>query len=265
MSVKRNTRTGEALRVQSTRKKQINIDDVQFIQKPTSKITTIKEYVYFTNKSQHNEGSNIYRFNLPAEIMTSNDPVKFGVRSMKLIKTCVSVFFTLTATWSITSKTVNFCFTFKEDTTLDDFLVYLNSPAQQIDNCFWQMLMFSDGIEILLANYGSSHPTFTITNQFFPIGNIYVNDSTVKIKKIWNRCNLHVKSSLASETDGNHLGYTSSLSSNQIFYPPKIYKIQNQQSFTIELFDTNDYPVELQTTSIGMTDRVIIECFIDKS
>jgi hypothetical protein len=229
------------------------------------------EHVFYTSTAKHINGTNVYEFDYPGEWRTSNAELDFGIRGiyLKKISRTVDIKITIQVTeddQSIT-ETINYLYVFTPQSTLYDFVNYLNE--------YWQKSISNEGIKsgfewryypndnIIIFD---KSPISTITDWRFPsvqsddfldIGTIEVTGSGHLIEiKMWDRGECLLKASFTNQTMNHHLGYT-----NIQYYPIKFYHIYNPCpiSFEIELFTTSGQPVELPDDGL---DYIVLECVV---
>jgi hypothetical protein len=236
-----------------------NDEDPNIIRHKSQKI--LKEIVFYSNKANHEKGTNLYTFEHAPQWRTSNIDKEIGIRGIYLKKS------PRTLKWSITfgdlqsssehELVTDWYFLLKFHHTIDDFIIYLNNRIKElIDGFFWEYVPEFDAI--VLDRLDSAVYAMTVidsTHSFDPIGKIESKNNKIFIN-MWNRNELLLKSNI-SELDNSHLGYTdTSYSPLKMFYLNPPIPI----SFTVELFDSSTLnPVELPEDG---KDYIVIEAVI---
>jgi hypothetical protein len=223
------------------------------------------EHVFYTTSAKHTKGTNVYDFDYPGEWRTSNTELDFGVRGIYLKKASRTVDITVTIHIGTTSETVNYLYAFTPNVNLYNFVDYLNTAWQTLDddlkNSFeWRYYPEDDSI-IFDKTPISEIATWELeatSSDFQHIGKIeVVNNKRLIVINMWDRAECLLKASFTNQTENRHLGYT-----NMQYNPIKFYHILKPCpiTFRIELYTASgQFPVELPDDGL---DYIVLECVV---
>jgi hypothetical protein len=225
------------------------------------------EHVFYTSAARHINGTNIYEFEYPGEWRTSNAELDFGIRGiyLKKVSRTVDIAVQITDEQGET-EIVNYLYVFTPQSTLYDFVNYLNEywrktiTNQDVNVGFEWRYHPEDNTIIFDKSPISVIVDWEVTAEsqdFHHIGKIEVIGSGHLIEiKMWDRAECLLKASFTNQTENRHLGYT-----NIQYYPVKFYHICKPCpiSFQIELFSSSGYTVELPDDGL---DYIVLECVV---
>jgi hypothetical protein len=250
-------------------RKFVNIDSADVL-KPAS-INSVREVVFYTSMARHVPATNKYEFEYPPEWRTSQGEMKLSIRGIYLKLAYRTVYWQMLFFYSKESKAfqinTTWFYTFNPQSTLSEFLQYLNQNIQRYEDIGevlrWEYDQENDSIT-LKAIYNAlmiSEIDIADYHTFDPIGKIETyNRGTgawFVVINMWNRGEILVKSEISNYSPTSHIGYTG------IQYdPPKTYLIPQPaaNTFSIELVDgVNGSPVELP---LDGRDYIVIEATI---
>jgi hypothetical protein len=245
-------------------------NDTADVLKPAS-INCTREVVFYTSMAKHEPATNKYEFEYPPDWRTSQSEMKFAIRGIYLKLAYRTVYWQLLFKYSKESQAyqqhTTWFYTFNPQSTLSEFLQYLNQNIQRYEDIGevlrWEYDQNSDAITLkpIYATLMISEIDIVDYHTFDSIGKIetlnYGTGAWYVVINMWNRGEILVKSQISNYTPTSHIGYTGIQ-----YSPPKSYLISQPvpNTFSIELVDgVNGAPVELPLDGRGY---IVIESTI---